>query len=690
MREVVAREHANRVLETLRRHESGDFRSNFIMRSWQRCVKDYSLNPAESCRGSETTRSDLDNRLNHNTLLLSNARAEMSSLVQQFLNRDTVVVIADPNGIVLHAMGEGDFAVQAARVGMRPGGDWSERASGTNGIGTCLAERALVNVERNDHFFPNLVRLSCCGAPIFDDNGDLAGVLNVTSGLELSQQHFPSLVGMSAQTIENRLLEAKHHERIILRLHSRRELVHTFHEGLIAVDADGTVRAINQSAMFMLGIANRRAIIGLPLTEIFVPASSELLTRTRANGGKCVPVQVVGGRVFFVQANEPGAADSHTEPVRAAREPLWTGVATPVAAPVSRWAAADQDVPCREFGDDTMERDFSRAVRVYDRAVNVLLEGETGSGKERFARALHDSGARSRGPFVAVNCAAVPENLIESELFGYRSGAFSGASREGRRGRILAADKGTLLLDEIGDMPLQLQARLLRVLEEREVTPLGGDSPIKVDIRLICATHRNLRDMVAQGSFRSDLYFRIACYTVVLPPLRARAGRRRLIRAVLAETAQGMLIDEEALDLLEAYSWPGNLRQLRNVLQTAAALCDSNVIRASDLGAEVHEGKALSVPTQPFAHAGASFDPDSLGGPISAPALPSAELPVVAGGSSGPVEDDGLSFLDRAERDALLNLLRQHRWNITNVAAELGVSRNTVYRKTNRFGLMRE
>jgi transcriptional regulator of acetoin/glycerol metabolism len=317
---------------------------------------------------------------------------------------------------------------------------------------------------------------------------------------------------------------------------------------------------------------------------------------------------------------------------------------------------------------------------VYERSVYVLLEGETGSGKEIFAKALHELGSRARGPFVAVNCAAVPETLIESELFGYRSGAFTGASREGRRGRILAADKGTLLLDEIGDMPLSLQARLLRLLEEREVTPLGGETSVKVDIRVICATHRDLREMVSAGTFRSDLYFRLAGFTVALPPLRQRAGRGRLIRAVLAENAPGQDIDDVALACLESFPWPGNLRQLRNVLQTVCALCDGDSIHLDDLPAEIRGCGSTSAATVAALACAGDADAICVGKVFAGDQEVDAPAAAI----------NHLSYLDRAEREALLRLLRLHRWNISKVAIELGASRNTVYRKVHQFELIRE
>ncbi len=679
MPDVVEMEHVRRVLETARCGAVAGQRSpGVIARSWMRCVNDYALNPDNVFTSGEATRQEFGRRLETSALLLSTAKAEMSSLFQQLADRDTVVVIADADGIVLDTVGDGSFVRQAAQVGMRPGGDWSERASGTNGIGTCLAEREMVAVGRSEHFYPRLTRLSCTGAPVFDHIGKMVGVLDVTSESDLSQQHFRMLIGMSAQTIENRLFEAKfEHSACILHLHSRRELVHTFHEGLIAVNGEGRILAANQGAVFQLGIRERKGIVGSELGEIFRTTLDDIISRVDANTGQSVPVQGVCGRSFFALVDVPGRA-----PARAFVAGPWAGNEMHQRTIVQRPPARDAVVSTgQEWGDVGMDQDFSRALRVYERGVYVLIEGETGSGKEIFAKALHDTGSRAKGPFVAVNCAAVPENLIESELFGYRSGAFTGASREGRRGRILAADKGTLLLDEIGDMPLPLQARLLRLLEEREVTPLGGETSVKVDIRVICATHRDLREMVSAGTFRSDLYFRLAGFTITLPPLRQRAGRSRLIRTVLSNNAPDLMIDDAAMASLDAFPWPGNLRQLRNVLQTICALCDGETIRVDDLPMEIRKFDASGVGAEMAVDVGASAVDEEGGAEV---------LPPAQGADALATEAGQLSYLDRAEREALLRLLRLHRWNITKVAAELGASRNTVYRKVNQYQLVRE
>ena len=325
---------------------------------------------------------------------------------------------------------------------------------------------------------------------------------------------------------------------------------------------------------------------------------------------------------------------------------------------VVRVAPGNSDAPMRLedlAGDDPlMARNLRNARRIADSCVSVMILGPTGSGKEVFARALHLASKRAQQSFVAINCAAIPESLIESELFGYAAGAFTGARREGMRGRILQSSGGTLFLDEIGDMPLLLQTRLLRVLEDQEVTPLGSESAIKVNLRVMCASHRNLRHMLSQGEFRDDLYYRLNGITLELPPLASRRDRESLVRQCIARECAGgpaASIEVVALDRLMTYDWPGNIRELRNTIRTALALCGGRIIRLGDLPDEITRFKGTRpVPETSFAL----------------------------------LEDAGDASLASAERQVLIRVMEQHRWNMSHVAAQLGISRNTLYRKVKR------
>jgi sigma-54 dependent transcriptional regulator, acetoin dehydrogenase operon transcriptional activator AcoR len=310
--------------------------------------------------------------------------------------------------------------------------------------------------------------------------------------------------------------------------------------------------------------------------------------------------------------------------------------------------------------DPQMLRNVRSAYRIADSGVSVLIQGPTGSGKEAFAHAMHLVSRRADRPFIAVNCAAIPETLIESELFGYKPGAFTGARKEGMRGKILQSAGGTLFLDEIGDMPLTLQTRLLRVLEEQEIVPLGSETAIKVDLHVIAASHRNLREMIANGTFREDLYYRLNGITLELPALRDRADKERVIHhALAAETGNGRpaAIEMDALQRLVAYPWPGNIRELRNVIRTALAICEGGVVRGIDLPREIRES-------------------ESNIGPALAP---------LATDSSDP--SSAVNPLKAAERAALVRVIAECHGNMTRVAAQLGMSRNTLYRRMKRHAI---
>jgi sigma-54 dependent transcriptional regulator, acetoin dehydrogenase operon transcriptional activator AcoR len=306
-----------------------------------------------------------------------------------------------------------------------------------------------------------------------------------------------------------------------------------------------------------------------------------------------------------------------------------------------------------DFGDTKMKRNIKCSKKLLHKDVPFLLLGETGTGKDVFAHALHDAGDRANNAFVAVNCASLPETLIESELFGYVPGAFTGASSQGARGKIAQADGGTLFLDEIGDMPCHLQARLLRVLEEREVAPLGSEKPIKVDIRLISATHQNIEKKIVRGEFREDLYYRINGIKLTMPSLRDRSDKRNIILHLVEVESKDKYdtkIDDLALDVLCAYTWPGNIRQLRSVLRILVCLCDKRVIKLNDI-------------------------PD--------------EILCAVMESRSPQGNHPKTSLDVAEREVLTRELESVYWNVSRAAAKLCISRNTLYEKMKRLHIFR-
>ena len=391
----------------------------------------------------------------------------------------------------------------------------------------------------------------------------------------------------------------------------------------LAFDSDSRVHAVNQGAINLLKLS-RRQLLGRTLIEIFDCHLDDLLSRASTQPNVGWPLYTQDGQLFFAMLRGQPQRRVHT---------LGTlTLATPGVCLI----------------DPALQNDFRRSLRVYEHDVPLLIGGETGTGKEAFAVALHKASSRSDKPFVALNCSAIPESLIESELFGYRGGSFTGALKEGMRGKLQQADGGTLFLDEIGDMPFSLQTRLLRVLENRQVEPIGGEAQT-IDVRVISASHRDLNQQVSKGLFREDLYYRLNGLTIGLPALRERSDKLQLLLHLLDEEARCHVVclEELAQKALLAYHWPGNVRQLRNVLRTLVALCDDGVIRFTELPAEFRGLAALETITIP---------------PVSAP-------------------------LDYAEHCALLTVLEGRRWNMTHSAKQLGISRNTLYRKMRKHAI---
>ncbi|MHC8341221.1 sigma-54-dependent Fis family transcriptional regulator [Pseudomonas sp. HLT2-19-2] len=629
--------HAQQVLTVTqgKTHLHGPGSDPSIARSWLRCLEDYHLDPALTMAPTVLEHGRVLESRERLQQVLHIAGSEMTSLHQQLSGAGHAVLLTDARGVILNCVTAPAERKIFERAGLWLGADWSEACEGTNGIGTCLVERQSLTIHQDEHFRGRHTGLTCSASPVFDPHGELLAVLDVSSARhEVSRQsqfHTMALVNLSAKMIESCYFLRYFDNQWLLRFHLQAESVGLFSEGLLAFDGEGRISAVNQSALNLLGHI-RGGLLGKPVEAFFDCSLDELLGRASVNASASWPLRTRDGRSLFAVLR--GQPRSIPVPV----------VQSPVIVEPSRLAGI-----C--LGDTGLQEDFRKSLRVFERDVPLLINGETGSGKEAFAKAVHQASRRADKAFVALNCAAIPESLIESELFGYRGGSFTGARKEGMRGKLQQADGGTLFLDEIGDMPLALQTRLLRVLEDRQVVPIGGE-PESVNVRIISATHRNLLERVQDGSFREDLYYRLNGLEVALPALRDRSDKSQLLDFLLAEEAGGetVLIDSPARQALLAFSWPGNVRQLRNVLRTLAALCDGGRIGLEDL-----------------------------------PAMIRLARPVVA----AAVEEASEHPLDDAERLALLNALEQTRWHMTHTAEQLGVSRNTLYRKLRKHGIAR-
>jgi sigma-54 dependent transcriptional regulator, acetoin dehydrogenase operon transcriptional activator AcoR len=650
--ETAANKHAATVLQFVR-SPSGEAiagspgLSPAIGGSWRRCALDYALDPARHYSPTIVDAALLSQRRGEHDELLQVASAEIDWLYEYIAESGYALVLTDADGIVLYEKTDATLANTFRASGLVSGADWSERREGTNGIGTCIAESRPIIVHREEHFRSSHIGLTCFGSPIRDPAGALVAVLDASTLNARDPRagfgHTMALVNMSARLIEKCLFLRHFQHDIVLRFHARPEFVNLQHDGAIALARDATIIAVDETAVHLLGAQSRAELIGCRIDEIFDIRAEEIV-EPHGSRRELQPVRHAQlGRRFFASLDyrAPIAASTHSSSSMTEPRVIRFAAAEAPKSPLTLEELAGED--------PLMLRNVRSAHRIATSRVPVMIQGPTGAGKEMFARALHLASDRAAMPFVALNCAAIPESLIESELFGYRSGAFTGARREGMKGKILQSSGGTLFLDEIGDMPVGLQTRLLRVLEEQEVIPLGTETALKVDLRVICASHQNLRAMIARGEFREDLYYRLNGITLELPPLALRTDKERLIREFLAaETSdrRPAAIEVDAFERLLAYRWPGNIRELRNVIRTALAICDGGVVRLRDLPSEVRDRDA--------------------------------DYGAVASDSGQPEPD---------EREQLLRTIRDCGGNMSRAAAQLGISRNTLYRRCRKLGI---
>jgi transcriptional regulator of acetoin/glycerol metabolism len=620
-------------------------------------------------------RADLAVLLEQNRVLHAHALPVMETLYDQIINTHNMVILTDVNGLIIQTLGDADFIEKADRVALSPGVTWSEESKGTNAIGTAIAERAPTVVHGTQHYLEANRFLTCSAAPIFDVTGNVIGVLDVTGDQHNFHKHTMALVRMSAQMIENQLFSAAFHDSITLHFHSRPEFVGTLMEGLVSFTPGGRFLSASRSGLFQLGLSlsalqshTFSSLMGLPISSLFDhyrTATPGLLNLCLHNGVR-----------VYARADLRPSDDTFTHTLAASRQ--GPGAVTSTFGNhkgSGAGAAGEQSCAAREgsgtarfsslrylnTGDPQLALVIDKVNKVIGRDIAILVTGETGTGKELLAQAIHNDSPRKNGPFVAVNCASIPETLIESELFGYEEGAFTGARKKGGIGKILQANGGSLFLDEIGDMPLSLQARLLRVLQERMVTPLGSTKSIPVNVALTCATNRNLREMIAQKTFREDLYYRLNGLVVKLPPLRERTDLEVVINKLISTESHGMKyrIAPDIMALFKAHAWPGNFRQLTNLLRTAMVMAgDEQEIRREHLPDDFLDD-VIMARVDPAANTAAANDDAD-------PAL--HLLP-----ANATLDDVELSMIRRS--------LKEHGGNVSATARALGVSRNTIYRK---------
>lgn len=613
--------HAEAIHRVVSKAEKSDKTDSRLVNSWRRSLASYELDPGRIDSPRILSSYDLRSFQAPMERFLRIARLGIERLHERIRDAGYVVLLTDRNGVTVDFLGIGGLKEELMRAGLYLGGLWSESEEGTNGVGTCIADGQPIVVHKAEHFRAANIDRTCTAVPIFGPTGEVLAVLDASAlsapDDKKSQTLVYSMVTDTAKLIENANFVDATQNRWLLRLAARPECLEMPGVSMLALDENGNITAATRDAREVLpSTKDLSTLFGISLDELLTAVSAKPLSAP-------AELRALDGRAWYFQLRSP---DYGARPLRARPVP-------------------EQSQLLKLAGKDpAFRRAVERAHKLINADLPFMLHGETGSGKERLARALHEDGPRAGKPFVALNCAAIPESLIESELFGYRQGAFTGARTRGMTGKVILANGGTLFLDEIGDMPLDLQSRLLRVLSEKEVTPLGSETPLRIDVRFICASHRELLEMVHSGSFREDLYYRLSGVVIRLPPLRDRADLSDLMLEVLQEEIRETGIRgelrEDAMQRLKLHSWPGNFRELHNVLRHALILGGGGFITADHLPEEF-----ATVPIDERA------DPED-------------------------------------KRLQLESLLEEHGWRIQSVATALGIARSTLYRQMDRLHIV--
>lgn len=616
-----------------------------IKRSWQRCRKN-GLNHHSQPIIEQLAVSDLSVLLDEHEHLLRTTHYEVIPYYENLLgNSNSQVMLADSRGYLMNSWGEQRFKVKHKEI-FTTGSSWSEKNIGTNAIGTVLYHRNIMQINHDEHFLIANRFMTGAAAPIWGINKEILGVIDISTNAYLPQSHTLGMANIMSQAIENQLIISHYNGKyFLLRFNTSVDNIDSQWSALIVFDENGLIISSNRRAEILLA----RQLKHVNIVSLFNITLEQLLNQP----GLQIPLQTPQKFNVYGIVHRP-------PPIKSAKSKLKTSVQTDYRPNSTKPQDYTFKLDELDHGDHVMLKTIQQSRRIIDKDIPILICGETGTGKEVFVKALHQSCQRHKQKLITVNCAAIPQELVESELFGYEKGAFTGANTKGYIGLIRKADKGTLFLDEIGDMPINVQARLLRVLQERKVTPLGSTESYDVDFRLISATNCHLKEAVRDGSFRQDLYYRVSGLNIQLPALRHRSDRQELVQFLLnfyAENEQHAFITERVMDAFCNHPWPGNIRQLVSVIKIAQAMSDNETIDMHHL-------------PEDFFH-----DIEQLRGNVAPFLTPKKQA-----------KNNEEKIHNKSDSNDIVSLYQSLSCNISKTAKELGVSRNTVYKRLRQCG----
>jgi transcriptional regulator of acetoin/glycerol metabolism len=573
----------------------------------------------------------------------------------QFLSdTGSIMLLTDENGLVLYSRGDLGTMELAHDINLQPGGTWREQEIGTNAIGTALHDQNPVQIHSAEHFCWEIKKWTCAAAPIQHPlDGTTLGVLDISGPTSTFHPQALAFAVAASRRVESALAQRLNDEHAALLRHylgARRQL-------------SGDVALIDRQGRLIYASDRIQRLLDPDRSMQPYQKIADFSGVRPDNWGRQMPQPLAGSTLE--QVEQDGVALGAILQLKGRGNPR----------PKSRRSDTDmvrfEDI----IGESTeIQRCAERARKIAAGDAPVLIEGETGVGKELFARALHFWPVHP-GAFIPVNAASLPRELVASELFGYESGAFTGASDKGNKGKIEHAHGGTLCLDEIGEMPLDLQPTLLRVIEDGEVYRLGASKPVTVSTRLISMTNRELERNVEQGQFRSDLFYRISVARLRIPPLRERGDDAALLAqhfirmACQRRNEPAVYIEPEALDVLVRYHWPGNVRQLRNVVETMLLLRDFDRLTVDDLPDEIKNSS------------------DNENGPSEKLATHNSTRAMKRLSTTDDLVTEMPNDLQSTERETIRQALSATGGNVSRAAQYLGVARSTVYRKLRLYGI---
>ncbi|NLV17000.1 MAG: sigma-54-dependent Fis family transcriptional regulator [Syntrophomonadaceae bacterium] len=635
-----------------------------IVDSWCRCYA-AGVNPYDGASHLVLNENQLEDLLNKHQELIDVARPFMTKLYEFVAGSGFIVLLADERGYMIEVMGDYDSLENAGKVNLSRGYGWMEEEVGTNGIGTALVLGRPFQVSGREHYCRKIHSWTCSAAPIIDENGHILGALQMSGPSSGAHLHTLGMVVAAVEAISHQIRIKKQNSELTVLNNSLNDIFQTMSDGALLINMKGVISQINPVAEQILG----EEVLGNSIYKAF-GGSEEIalmLSPDRTFADLEVIIDTARGRLHCLATSKP----IKDEYGRVTGAVVFFNPINKVKNLVNRLNGAQASFYFKDIigGSQKLQKAIQVGMRAASSTSNVLIQGESGTGKELFAQAIHNQSRRRKGPFIALNCAAIPRELIASELFGYAEGAFTGARRGGRPGKFELAAGGTLFLDEIGDMPLDQQASLLRVLQEKKITRVGGEKIIPVDVRIICATNKNLQTEIGKRNFRPDLYYRLNVIEIYVPPLRERREDIEPLFNYLLDKIAGRMemkieyIEPGVLESLRRYDWPGNVRELENVVEKII-----NMVRGSGIMPEHLPAEIISL--HPTFKPG--YDPGSSNLDTEKASLAESRAHTTP------------------EREALLNLLDRHQGNISRVAREMGVCRNTVYRKMRLYHIGRE